>query len=185
LVFSYLASRAGKDTSYTQSFLSKKVGVGKNRMPQIRRELLDAGLLTIKEARWRANEPTGEAKSWFVPLKDKLWFRSIAFWRLYLPAKNCPLSLNQRAVLWLLMSLKVNRSELGLAKMLKLDRRTVHSCLEVLIENGMARRTARGLEGRNPGKLDWWQAPRSPRRTTSGSRKNRRLTRYCKGRHRP
>jgi predicted transcriptional regulator len=158
IVYSYLVSKYGNKKTYTQRWLSRTLNISRKAFTGIKAALTDARLLGIYNGRWHALKPDETAITWFVPWTagPPFWYKRFAYWKLYLHSEQNTLSRNEGAVLSLMLSLNMNRTEKGLATILGLDRRTVHNCIEKLISLGLIQRTTMGVIVKYHGKDDWY-----------------------------
>ena len=139
-VYSCLAtwtSKFGRGASISQ--IAERSGLDRHRaIPKALKELTGHGMVKKRSGRWLA-----EDKPEFFKLRKNQrprpeWHRKYAYIPLYLPTPESPLTPRQNTVLWFLESRRwPQRSILGIAVYLGIDRKTAESAVAKLRDLGL------------------------------------------------
>ena len=164
LAYSWLVYRARYGKGASQSQLAAATGLHRTKtIPRLITHLLELGLVEWQGRLLFAREPSPDR---FVFVADPRrqndpWHKKLAYFPMLIPARNCPLTLKQVAVLCLLFSpnmrdgLHVAPRRKHLAALLRINEKTVRTALHKLEEVGCLKDGQ--LLSPTPDMRDWWE----------------------------
>jgi len=130
MVYSFLYSRLSRRRSYTQALIARMLGIDKNTVLPVRRQLEEMGLVELTPRhRLRAKVPPPD---WFHSAKAG---PALTYTKVFLPTPSCPLTCRQNAIYWLRESFHSTGKKVfvrGIATMLGINLKTVKSSLQRL-----------------------------------------------------